>query len=64
MRTCRQGWSTSYLVLANDTDTVQSQGWPRHAPRPFVDRGLTGEALGREIERPFIKAIAALEPHD
>jgi len=32
--------------------------------RPLVDRGLTGEALGREIERLRIEAIAALEPHD
>jgi hypothetical protein len=29
-----------------------------------VDRGLTGEALGREIERLRIEAIAALKTHE
>jgi hypothetical protein len=30
--------------------------------RSLVDRGLTGEALGREIERLRIEAIAAVKP--
>ncbi len=32
--------------------------------RPLVEKGLTGEALGREIERLRIEAIAGLDPRE